>query len=101
LNSINGGQGDLTAAVESAVSDERMASARLETKVGTHDDPYRFRVQVELFPTGSQGRLWPRQSRKCQPMSETLVWSTDFEIGIASVDGQHKHLVDLVSRLSN
>ena len=34
-------------------------------------------------------------------MSETLVWSTDFEIGIASMDGQHKHLVDLVSRLSN
>ena len=34
-------------------------------------------------------------------MSETLVWSTDFEIGIASVDGQHKHLVDLVNRLSN
>ncbi len=34
-------------------------------------------------------------------MSETFVWSTDFEIGIASMDGQHKHLVDLVNRPSN
>jgi len=101
LNSINGGHRDETTVEETAVSDERMASARLGSTVVTHDDPYRFRVQVELFPTGSQGRLWPRQGRKCQPMSETLVWNTDFEIGIASVDGQHKHLVDLVNRLSN
>ena len=33
-------------------------------------------------------------------MSNTFVWNTDFEIGIAIVDEQHKHLVDLVNRLS-
>lgn len=34
-------------------------------------------------------------------MSQTFVWNTDFEVGIPSVDGQHKHLVALVNRLSS
>ena len=33
-------------------------------------------------------------------MSDTFVWNAGFELGIASVDDQHKHLVALINHLA-